>query len=241
MIRAMVLAAGHGQRLGEVTADLPKPMIPLAGKPILEHTIGWLARSGVSEITINLHHQADRIRGHFGNGSRFGVAICYSYEPTLLGTAGALGPVRDRFNSTFLVAYGDNFYDCDFERILAEHRREQRLGTMALFARPDVSQSGVARLGPDGTIAEFVEKPACADAAGGLVNAGLLLWEPGVFRYIPDGRPSDFSRDVIPALMAAGERMHGYVMRESETLLWVDRPEDLAAAQRIARERLVAR
>lgn len=110
---------------------------------------------------------------------------------------------------------------------------------MALYERSDVSQSGVARLAEDGTIIEFIEKPARGSAVGSLVNAGLLLWEPEVFRYLPDEQPVDFSRDVIPSVIAAGERIHSYVMSPPELLLWIDRPEDLIEAQRVARERLV--
>ena len=237
----MVLAAGRGTRLGKLTSDVPKPMIPLAEKPILEHTIAWLKRSGIVEIVINLHHQGDQIRAHFGDGSRLGVTISYSFEPTLLGTAGALRPVRDQFTSTFLVVYGDNFFQCNFDRFVEQHRRGGGIGTMALYERSDVSQSGVARLAEDGRIIDFVEKPAREKTFGSLVNAGLLLWEPEVFRYLPDEGLVDFSRDVIPAAIAAGERLYGYVMRPPEMLLWIDRPEDLISAQRVARERLVAR
>lgn len=235
----MVLAAGQGSRLGTITSEIPKPMIPLAGKPILEHTIAWLRRSGVVEIVVNLHHQGDHIRAHFGDGSRLGVSISYSFEPTLLGTAGALRPVRNHFTSTFLVVYGDNFFQCNFDRFVDQHRHGGGIGTMALYERSDVSQSGVARLAEDGTIIEFIEKPARGSAVGSLVNAGLLLWEPEVFRYLPDEQPVDFSRDVIPSVIAAGERIHSYVMSPPELLLWIDRPEDLIEAQRVARERLV--
>lgn len=234
----MVLAAGRGTRLGASAAGRPKPMIPLAGRPILEHTIRWLRAGGVRDVVINLHHQADEIRGHFGDGTALGVDITYSFEPTLLGTAGALVPVSEQFTSTFLVVYGDNFFDCDLARLLATHRRGGGLGTMALWEWPQVSQSGIARLEPDGRIAEFTEKPPADRAFSPLINAGLLVWEPGVLRYIPRAEPSDFSRDVIPAALAAGERLDGYVMRDPELLLWIDRPEDYERARQVAERRL---
>lgn len=240
MIRAMMLSAGRGTRLGDLTSDIPKPMIPLAGKPILEHNVDWLRHSGVSDLVINLHHRGDRIQAHFGDGSRFGVNITYSFEPTLLGTAGAMRPVRHHFTSTFVVVYADNLLRCNFDRFLEAHRRGGGLGTMALHERSDVARSGVARVEADGRIVDFVEKPEHPENLGTFVNAGLLLWEPDVFRYIGDEGAPDFSRDVIPNVIGAGERLHSYVMRSpDEMLLWIDRPEDLAAAQRIARERLV--
>jgi NDP-sugar pyrophosphorylase family protein len=111
---------------------------------------------------------------------------------------------------------------------------------MALYERSDVSQSGVARVAEDGTILEFVEKPAPNTIPSKLVNAGLLLWEPEVFRYLHGEDAVDFSRDVIPAALAAGEHLQGYVMKPPERLLWIDRPEDLAEAKRAARQRVVA-
>jgi NDP-sugar pyrophosphorylase family protein len=232
IVKAMVLAAGRGTRLGEVAAGRAKPMIPLAGKPILEHTLTWLGQAGVRDVVVNLHHRADQIRAHFGDGARFGVHITYSIEVSLLGTAGALMPWCDRFTSTFLVVYGDNFFVCDLKRLLGTHRRHGGLGTMALWAWPEVSQSGIARLDADDRIVEFSEKPLADGAVSPLINAGLLVWEPEVFRYIPTVPPADFSRDVVPQVLAAEERLYGYVMEDPELLLWIDRPEDYARAER---------
>lgn len=240
IVKAMVLAAGRGTRLGSMTTARPKPMIPIAGKPILEHTITWLRDSGITEIVVNLHHHADQIRSHFGDGCRLGVNISYSPEPSLLGTAGALRPVRDTFSSTFLVVYGDNFFRCDFPRLLAAHRAHRGIGTMALYEWPNATESGVVRIDGDLRVVEFVEKPAAGSAFSHLINAGLLLWEPEVFRFIPADGPADFSRDVIPRIMGEGGRLYGHVLRDPELLLWVDTPEDYARAQRQASERLAA-
>lgn len=240
IVKAMVLAAGRGARLGSMTDTGPKPMIAIAGKPILEHTVTWLRDSGISDIVINLHHHADQIRAHFGDGSALGARIAYSFEPSLLGTAGALRPVRQAFASTFLVVYGDNFFSCDLDRFLAAHRRHGGIGTMALYEWPNATQSGVARLDEDSRIVEFVEKPPAGRAPSALINAGLLLWEPEVFRFIPGEGPADFARDVVPRILRNGGRLYGHVMREPELLLWIDTPEDYARAQARARERLGA-
>jgi len=239
-MHAMILAAGRGTRLGRMTAVTPKPMIALGGKPILEHTLGWLRRNGIRDIVINLHHHGERIRSYFGNGSRFGVRLCYSVESELLGTAGALVPVRDRFTSTFLVVYGDNLFDCDVRRLVAWHRDRGAMATMALHERADARQSGVVRLDEGSRIVGFVEKPGAARAFSGLVNAGLLVFEAGMLAAIPGDRPSDLSYDVIPHLLREGRRLYGYVVREPECVFPVDTPEDYArtcalAAARAAR------
>jgi NDP-sugar pyrophosphorylase family protein len=228
---AMVLAAGRGTRLGPLTEARPKPMMPLGGRPILQNTLELLGRAGIRDVIINLHHHGDQIRSHFGDGGGCGVRITYSEEPILQGTAGALRPFRDVLTSTFLVVYGDNFFRCDLERLVEGHCRRRGLGTMALWEWPDATQSGIARLDGESRIVEFLEKPPPDTMFSPLINAGLLVWEPEVFRYIANQGPVDFSRDVVPRVLAAGERVHGHVLRDPELLLWVDTPEDFQRAE----------
>jgi NDP-sugar pyrophosphorylase family protein len=103
---AFVLAAGEGSRLRPLTEHVPKPMIDLFGYPLLEYNVRMLVSAGVRELIINLHYLPDVVRDHFGDGSAFGAKITYSFEPTLLGTAGALNPVRERLTEPFLLVYG---------------------------------------------------------------------------------------------------------------------------------------
>jgi NDP-sugar pyrophosphorylase family protein len=237
----MVLAAGRGTRLGAMAKVTPKPMIPLAGKPILEHTLQWLQKSGIRDVVINLHHQGEQIRSYFADGSSWGLRLVYSAERSLRGTAGALLPVRDHFTETFLVVYGDNFFDCDFARLIVAHRRRGGIGTMVLHERADAAQSGMARLDRDSRIIEFVEKPGEARTFGRLVNAGLLVLEPTIFEHIPPDRPSDFSYEIIPRLLRARVPLYGYVMREPEFVLGVDTPSDYASTRVRAAERSTTR
>lgn len=230
-MRALVLAAGLGTRLRPLTDTMPKSMVPVGGIPVLERNVAWLCRNGVTEIAINLHHRADAVTSHFGDGSAFGVAIRWSPEGTLLGTAGALGPLREWLGSdTFLVLYGDNLIDIDMERFRELHERAGATATVALFERADVSASGVAEVEGD-LVVRFVEKPAPGETSSRLVSAGLILCEPSVHASVGPP-PSDFGRDVLPALLAGGEPVAGYRMRPGETLRWIDTYDDLERAER---------
>lgn len=227
----MVLAAGVGSRLRPVTDKLPKPMVPIGGAPLLEHTVTSLARQGVHEIVLNLHYLPEVITDHFGDGSAWGVAIRYSYEPRLLGTAGALVPWRSLFDSTFLLVYGDNLLTIDVAALVAWHRRHEALATVALFERDDTSQSGVAELAEDGRIVRFVEKPRPGETTSRWVNAGMLVLEPAAIDLLPEG-VSDFGRDLLPQWIDDGRRVVGYRMAPPECLQWIDTLDDLARVRR---------
>jgi len=198
-------------------------MIDVRGRPILEHNVRMLAQAGVSDIVINLHHRGETIRAHFGNGERFGVRIAYAEEPVLLGTAGALNAVRERFREPFFLIYGDNLSTCRLERLLARHGRDA-IATVALFERPDVAQSGVAALDAHDRITAFVEKPAPGTEPSHWVSAGMLVLAPAIFAFIPVSGASDIGRDVLPAAIAAGKRVEGY--RMDERLWWIDSRAD---------------
>ena len=230
--RAMLLAAGLGTRLRPLTDRVPKCMIPLAGRPLLEHTVAWLRGSGVTDLVINVHHLAEVVERHFGDGARFGVRITYSVEEELLGTAGAVKRGARGFDRPFFVWYGDNLSSCRIDRLWARHRERAGAATIALFHRDDPTQSGIVGLAPDGRITRFLEKPAPAEVFSHWISAGILVLEPRVVAAIPEGRFADFGRDVFPSLLARGEALYGYQMSADEGLWWIDRPEDLAQLER---------
>src|SRR3972149_4042044 len=177
-MKAMVLAAGEGRRLRPLTEQLPKPMVPLAGRPLLEYVVVWLRRYGVKDLVINLHHHPEAIRDHFGDGSAFDVHITYSYEPELLGTAGAINAVAHLFaEETFLIVYGDNVTNCDLARLVAYHRAKGGLSTIALHYREDVTQSGMVVTDDADRVTHFREKPPASEACSNWVNAGILVAE----------------------------------------------------------------
>lgn len=214
-------------------------MVPLAGRPILEHVIRRLAAHGVDELVMNLYHRPEAIRSYFGDGSAFGVRIHYSLEQTLLGTAGALRPWIDFFDAPFFLVYGDNLSTCDFSALGASHRSHDAFVTVALHWREDLEQSGVAELDDDGRITRFLEKPASGQTNSHWVNAGILVLEPRSLQGIPQGRYSDFGRELLPEWIARGHRVYGYQMTGAERLWWIDRPEDLLRAQgELATEKL---
>jgi mannose-1-phosphate guanylyltransferase len=224
--KAMILAAGEGQRLRPLTDDRPKPMLTVGFAPILEYNVRLLARHGIRQIAINLHHRPSVISDHFGDGSKFHVQIRYSKEPELLGTAGAVKRMGSFFDQPFFVLYGDNLTDISLSRMFQQHQATDAFCTVALFSRSDTSASGVADMAEDLSIRRFIEKPPPNTISSHWVNAGVLLFEPQVLDYIPGSSASDFGRDIIPALISDGRRVLGYPM--TENLLWIDSPEDHA-------------
>lgn len=226
-MRAVVLAAGRGERLAPLTLKLPKPMIPLDGIPILERNLRWLKEFGIDEFAINLHHLPSVVVDSFGDGGRLGVKIRWSFEPKLAGTASALWPLlgwlRDR---RFLLVYGDNLVRLDIDRMTANHRARGAAVSVALWERADVEMSGVAEVDPDDTIVRFLERPRSGETSSRLINAGVMVMEPQVLEWItPIGQ--DVGRSLLPSLIAAGHRVVGYRMGDGESLEWIDTPADL--------------
>ena len=230
-MKAFLLAAGEGQRLGSLTSNRPKPMLEVAGRPILEHNIQLLARHGIRELIINLHYQPEVITEHFGDGSSWGIQITYSHEPELLGTSGAVKKMAHLLKETFLVMYADNLTTCDLRNMTEFHKRKKGIATLALFHREDVSASGIAEVDEQDRIHRFLEKPRPQECFSRWVNAGILVLDPMVLDHIPGDRASDFGREVLPGLIAANQPIYGYRMKEG--LWWVDSPEDLKRTREV--------
>lgn len=236
--KALILAAGEGTRLRPLTLDRPKPMVPIAGRPLLEHTVAWLRRFGVREIAINLHYHPEAIVGYFGDGAAFGVRITYSHEDRLLGTAGAARKLADFLaGGPFLVVYGDVLTDLDLGQLWRFHReraiRDPRTGaTLSLYHMPNPTEVGLVGMDDDGRINRFVEKPRPEEVFTDLANAGVLVVEPTVISHIPPDMFYDFGRDLFPKLLAAGVSLYGWVIPEGTFLLDIGTPEKYAQAQR---------
>jgi NDP-sugar pyrophosphorylase family protein len=228
-MQALVLAAGVGSRLKPYTDNCPKPMLPVAGQPILAYNLAMLAAAGFTEIVINLHYLPDVVKTFVGNGERWGLNVTYSEEHELLGTAGALGPTIERFRGgTFAIVYGDNINDLSLTAMLHFHRANASEVTIALAYRDDVQHSGVAEMRSDGRIERFVEKPRAGETSSHMINAGVLIAEPSLLSALPDFVPSDLARDVIPRFIAGGHPVFGFVM--SGRHWWFDRVSDYLAA-----------
>lgn len=229
-MKAVVLAAGKGERLRGMVDAVPKPMIKVGGRPILEHNIEWLRDYGIKDLYINLHHLPDVIRNYFGAGEHFGVKITYSYENQLLGTAGAVRKIADEYwgdesPGAFLVVYGDNLLsDFNLLDLISFHQAKHSLATICLYRKlEEVLTSGVVLLDSQGKVLKFVEKPYPGQVQSDLVNTGVYVLEPPILTYIPRNCSSDFGKDVFPAAIDAGESLFGLVV--DADLIAIDTPE----------------
>ena len=209
-MRAMILAAGEGMRLRPLTSDLPKAMLPIGDKPLLEHTLNWLRAHEITEVAINLHYKPETVIDYFGNGERFGVEIVYSIENLILGTAGALSKLRHYFTDTFLTLYGDLLTNLNISSLVAFHKLKQSLATITLHEVENPSASGIVALDDVGRIRRFVEKPSPQEVFADLANAGIFVLEAGIIDYIPVNTFYDFAYDLFPSLIRDGTAIYGY-------------------------------
>ncbi len=236
-MKALILAAGEGQRLRPLTLDRPKPMVSVAGKPVLEHLISWLRGYGIQEIAINLHHCPDVIPGYFGDGAPWDVRLTYSYEPTILGSAGAIKELEPFFSDTFLVIYGDVLTDMNLADLVSFHREALWEGpaplvSLALYEVDNPTECGIVDLDERRRIRRIVEKPASHEVFGNLANAGICVMEPAVMGQIKAGRFADIARDLLPTLLKRNRLIRGYLIDPETYLVDIGIPERYVQAQR---------
>jgi NDP-sugar pyrophosphorylase family protein len=212
-MRVMIMAAGIGTRLRPVTDLVPKPMAPIANRPALYHILNLLARHGLREVIVNLHHLPDVITDYFGDGSRLGMDISYSYEPELLGTAGGVKNNAGFLGGdTFLVMSGDALTDIDLTGLLAAHRRYGSIATMAVKEVADPSLFGVVVVDDDDHVVGFQEKPTPEEARSRLCNCGIYVFEPEMLSHILPGEFDDFGRRVFPDLLRDHISFHAHTV-----------------------------
>ena len=211
----MLLAAGLGTRLRPITYEVPKPLVPVLGTPVMEHIARLLARHGFDDVVCNLHYFPDQIRERFGDGARWDLRLAYSYEEELLGTAGGVRNVRDHFaGETFLIISGDALTDIDLTALWHAHREKGGIATLSLKRVDDPSQIGVVIRGDDGRIQGFQEKPDPAEALSDLGNCGIYVMEPEIFDYFPDQPFVDWALDVFPTLLEQDVAFYGHEIAE---------------------------
>lgn len=211
MMKAMVLAAGKGTRLSPLTDEIPKPMAPVAGKPMIGHIFELLQGAGVEEVHVNVYHLAQSILGCYGSETRMnGMTVNVTCEDRLMGTAGGVKRISDRFEETFIVIMGDALTDVDLREVVAFHKERSALATLALMPVENTSQYGVVELDSENNIRAFQEKPDPSEAISTLANTGIYVLEPEALEYIPKDTFFDFANDVFPALLQAGEKFVGY-------------------------------
>jgi NDP-mannose synthase len=203
---AVVLAGGEGRRLRPYTLTIPKPMMPVGDRPILECVVAQLRSAGIDDIVFATGHLGEIIRGHFGDGRAFGVSIRYSTEAHPLGTAGPLDLVRARLDRTFVVVNGDILADFDFRAIVDEHRRTASDATLVLVRHAEAIDFGVVGLDEHGNVESWMEKPVVER----LVSAGACVLEPATLAQLAHGVRTDLP-DFMLSLVRAGLRVRGHV------------------------------
>jgi len=208
----MIMAAGVGSRLMPLTATVPKPMVPVANRPVMEHAVNLLKRYEITEVIANLHYLPDVIRDYFGDGSEFGANLKYSEEKELLGTAGGVKNNQWFLDETFVILSGDGLTDINLHKLIEFHKQKGALATIALKKVEEVEQFGVVIKGEDGKIESFQEKPKREEALSDLVNTGIYIFEPEIFDYIPAKEVYDFGKNLFPLLVEKNLPFYGYEM-----------------------------
>ncbi|MBK6593123.1 MAG: NDP-sugar synthase [Burkholderiales bacterium] len=232
MAKGMILAAGQGTRVRPLTQDLPKPMVPILGKPLMEYLIEHLARHNIREIMVNVafHHQ--KIEEYFGDGHRWGVEIGYAYEgirengdilPRPKGSAGGMRSIQDFggfFDESTLVLCGDALIDLDITAALAEHHAKGAVASVVALEvdRADVQSYGIVAADAQGRIQSFQEKPTPAEAKSTLASTGIYIFEPEVLQLVPPGQIYDIGSQLFPQLVA---QQHAFFVQNRQ-FHWID-------------------
>ena len=212
-MKAVIMAGGMGSRLKAITGDRPKPMVPLLGRPLMEHILELLRSQGFDQVCAAVRYRAGDIRAHFGDGSRFGVEMQYRVEEEPLGTAGAVKNCRDFYGGEdFLVISGDAACDFRLSRLMEEHKRRGAAVTLALCRHSEPLSYGLAVTDGEGRIRSFVEKPDWSRVVTDLVNTGIYVISPRIMELVPEGREFDFAKDLFPLLLSRGELLLGLPM-----------------------------
>lgn len=210
-MKAMIMAAGVGSRLMPLTATIPKPMVPIIGKPVMQYGVELLKKHGITNIIANLHYLPGVITEHFKNGHRFGVYMNYSFEEQLLGTAGGVKNNQWFLDTeTFVILSGDALTDIDLTKMYNFHKQKKALVTIALKPATDVTKFGVAVLDYNCKVVAFQEKPKVKEAMSSLVNTGIYMFEAEVFDYIPKNKFYDFGKELFPVLIEKGSPLYGW-------------------------------
>ncbi len=210
-MRAVVMAGGEGTRLRPLTSNQPKPMVPIVGKPCMEHILELLREHGLTDVTVTLAFMPQAIRSYFGTGEALGMNIEYSVEQSPLGTAGSVRLGSEKLDDTFLVISGDALCDIDLTKLVEAHREKQAAVTIGLKAVDNPLEFGIVVTDREGRVERFLEKPSWGQVFSDTINTGIYVLEPEVLRHIPTDRPYDFSKELFPLLLEMGRPIYGHV------------------------------
>ena len=211
-MKAVVMAGGEGTRLRPMTANQPKPLLPVVNKPIMEHVLNLLRRHGFRDTVVTVQFLASLVRNYFGDGDELGMVLDYATEETPLGTAGSVKNAEEALRDTpFLVISGDALTDVDLGAMVKFHQDSGALVTVGLKRMPDPLEFGIVITDDAGRIERFLEKPTWGQVFSDTVNTGIYVMEPEIFEHIAAKESVDFSADVFPALLSIGAPLYGHV------------------------------
>src|SRR6266496_3664749 len=206
------MAGGEGTRLRPMTANQPKPLLPVVNRPIMEHVLRLLKRHGFDETVVTVQFLAALVRNYFGDGEESGMSLQYATEEMPLGTAGSVRNAEDALrDEPFLVISGDALTDMDLTELVRFHKDKGALVTVALVRVPNPLEFGIVIAQEDGQIQRFLEKPTWGQVFSDTVNTGLYVMEPEVLAEVPPGETVDWSADVFPRLLKRGAPLYGYI------------------------------
>jgi mannose-1-phosphate guanylyltransferase len=212
-LKAVILVGGQGTRLQPLTFIVPKSLVPVLNRPVMEHMVAYLKQFGVEDIILTLNYLPDVIRSYFGDGADFGVRLTYCLEKDPLGTAGAVKNAAAYLDDTFIVLNGDIFTEMNLAEMYAFHKKNKARATIALTWVDNPSAFGVVETDKHYRVQRFIEKPPPGTATTNWINAGAYILEPEVLDYIPAGQHYMFERGLFPRLLDAGEPVFGYPYR----------------------------
>jgi len=211
-MKAVVMAGGEGTRLRPLTSNQPKPMVPIVGKPCMEHILELLKSHGFEDVVVTLAFLPQAIRGYFGDGESLGLRIEYSVEEAPLGTAGSVRLASSRLDEPFLVISGDALCDVDLTRLVAFHRERGAAVTIGLKSVDNPLEFGIVVTDDDGKVERFLEKPSWGQVFSDTINTGIYVLEPEVLKHVPTDRPYDFSKELFPLLLEMGRPIYGLAL-----------------------------
>ncbi len=221
-MKAVIIAGGLGTRLRPLTYNTPKPIVPVANRPLVVHQIEHLVRHGVDEVILNLHYLSHEIKKALGDGSGWGIKIHYSIEESPLGTAGAVKNAEEFFdNGPMVIFNGDVLTDLNISKVVAYHKEKKARVTLTLTEVEDPTAFGLIVTDKDGRVRQFLEKPSWSmleTIKARTINAGTYIVDPKIFKNVPKGKPYSFERELYPSLLEKGERIFGYLSRA----YWLD-------------------
>jgi mannose-1-phosphate guanylyltransferase / phosphomannomutase len=210
-MKAVVMAGGEGTRLRPLTSNQPKPMVPIVGKPCMEHIIELARGHGFEDVIVTVAFLPQAIRSYFRDGSAQGVNIEYSVEESPLGTAGSVRLASGRLDDTFLVISGDALCDFDLTKLVEFHKERGAAATIALKRVENPLEFGIVVTDGDGRVERFLEKPSWSQVFSDTINTGVYVLEPEVLNHVPTDRPYDFSKELFPLLLEMGRPVYGFV------------------------------